>query len=352
LPKLFMSVLVMLSLSLFCMLATAEQADAPQTSRDFNHTATGFPLAGLHSTAECGSCHVGGVFKGTPRTCSGCHAKGRRVSATAMSAQHLVTTEACEVCHTNTVTFYGAKYNHAKAVPGQCLTCHNGLIAAGKAASHSSGNKATKSCDNCHRTYAWTPASWNHAGVAMGSCSTCHNGSAAPGRPANHSSIGRLTFECDSCHNFFGWSPYNYSHADSNFGSGACANCHSYTSGLNNTPLKANHMTTTSACESCHKSYSTWLGANAHTGNEAGLCLNCHTAKRPSSHSTAAYLVSCDACHTTTSWAFNHAAQQGKHTCVSCHASRGVSKHGSGATSPTSKYYNCDSCHSVNTWNK
>lgn len=300
-PKLLMPALLALSLSLFPMFATAAQPDAdasggkPQaerSTRDFNHMVTGFPLTGLHATVECGSCHVGGVFKGTPRNCAGCHTKGMRVVATPKSIKHLPTTEQCEVCHTNTVTFYGARFNHSKAVAGQCTSCHNGSIATGKAATHSSGPKATNSCDKCHRTYAWLPATFNHTG-ATGACESCHNGTTATGKHAAH-------------------------------------------------------MTTTSGCGTCHKQ-TTWLGATAHTGNEAGRCLECHISKRPSSHNTTAYLASCDDCHTTSSWKFNHAAQQGKHTCYSCHSDKGTKEHGSKASTT---YRNCDTCHSVNTWNK
>ena len=117
-----------------------------------------------------------GVFKGTPRTCDGCHALGKRVVATPKSTSHIVTDAPCESCHFNTFTFLGARYNHGTAIPGQCLTCHNGRIATGKPADHNVGFKATDSCDHCHRTYAFIPASWNHIGVLPGSCENagCH----------------------------------------------------------------------------------------------------------------------------------------------------------------------------------
>lgn len=376
-----------------------DKEQVERTNRNFNHLVTGFPLTGAHVIAECSSCHVGGVFKGTSRNCSGCHAKGKRIVATAMPFNHIVTTEPCDICHSNTITFLGARYNHGKAQLGSCRTCHNGLIATGKPSSHSNGlratescdgchrsaawiptsfgharvvpgtcsnchnsgdyptgkpanhtsvAKATRACDDCHRTSAWLPASFSHASVTPGLCSTCHNGSSATGKPTSHTSLGKSTYACDSCHTYVGWYPAAYNHS----GATACATCHNYTTGMNSTPIKTNHIPTTSACESCHKSYTSWQGATGHTGNEAGRCLECHLAKRPSNHTAAAYLVSCDACHTTTSWSFNHAAQQGKHTCASCHLSKAAKEHGT----PTlgSKYYNCDSsgCHTVNSWDK
>ena len=64
-------------------------ADAQLVGRDFNHAATGFPLTGLHATAACETCHVAGVFKGTAKTCDGCHALGKRVVATPKSTSHI-----------------------------------------------------------------------------------------------------------------------------------------------------------------------------------------------------------------------------------------------------------------------
>jgi hypothetical protein len=32
-----------------------------------------YPLAGIHQTARCSSCHIGGTYAGTPRECIGCH---------------------------------------------------------------------------------------------------------------------------------------------------------------------------------------------------------------------------------------------------------------------------------------
>lgn len=288
-PKLLMTMLVMLTLSMFAIHSKAAQTDATSAGDNiqvrFDHMTTGFPLTGAHAIADCGSCHIGGVFKGTPRNCASCHTKGQRVIAIDMSATHFATTEPCDVCHTNTVTFLGARYDHGKAVPGQCTSCHNGVVSTGRAPSHTSGAKATRSCDSCHRTFAWLPASWNHVGVAPGTCSTCHNNAGAPGRPANHltsATQGRATFECDSCHNFFAWTPNNYSHADSNFGSGLCANCHSYTLGINNTPIFTSHMAITGACNTCHTSITTWLNAaggmpsNHIPFNSGTPCTSCH----------------------------------------------------------------------------
>ncbi len=314
-PRFLLSALVMLSLSVFSALASAAQPDAAQSGgRDFNHMSTGFPLVGLHASAECGSCHVGGIFKGTPRNCSGCHAKGKRVVATAMSSKHLITTEACDVCHTNAVTFYGARYNHGKAVAGQCSTCHNGLIATGRPAGHRTANKATKSCDSCHRTTAWLPSSWNHYG-STSSCVTCHvtggEGAAfvktaisGTSSEAFAHNAANAAITCESCHHSYSsWSGAIYSpHA-----SGTCSSCHDGVRATG-TAQKSGHTSVsgTTDCTDCHSGTTTWTGA---------------LSAKPSTHIVYNSGTSCTSCHvgsSTTSGASLH-GYVSSYACTTCH---------------------------------
>ena len=51
--------------------------------------------------------------------------------------------------------------SHA-GVTGNCASCHNGVLAAGKGAAHIASNNA---CQNCHTTLAWLPARFDHQGV-------------------------------------------------------------------------------------------------------------------------------------------------------------------------------------------
>jgi hypothetical protein len=270
--------------SLFAVALTVAslQAAAAETrmgGRDFNHMTTGFPLLGGHATAPCETCHVGGVFKGTPRNCDGCHAVGKRVLATPKSNAHIVTDAPCETCHFNTSTWLGARYNHATAVPGQCTTCHNGRLSMAKPSTHNTGNKATKSCDTCHRSSSWLPASWNHA-AAAGICSTCHVSSpevSAPNRkPASHTAPAlKGTLECDSCHNYIGWYPNRFKH---NTGA-ACSSCHD---GAIAVGKPGGHPATTDECNQCHYSTAAWLPALGakpanHIPYNAGVqCSSCH----------------------------------------------------------------------------
>jgi hypothetical protein len=294
--------------SLFAVALTAASlqagaAEAQLGGRDFNHMTTGFPLLGGHATAACETCHVGGVFKGTPRNCDGCHAVGKRVLATPKSNAHIVTDATCDTCHFNTSTWLGARYNHATAVPGQCMTCHNGRLSMAKPSSHNTGNKATKSCDTCHRSSSWLPASWNHA-AAAGICSTCHVSSpevSAPNRkPASHTAPAlKGTLECDSCHNYIGWYPNRFKH---NTGA-ACSSCHN---GSLATGKPGGHVATTEECNQCHYTAIAWVPALGgkpanHIPYNAGTqCTACHTGTSTlvSSPTLHAYVARpCTTCH-------------------------------------------------------
>jgi hypothetical protein len=386
--KQLVSMFVACAMAVFSAAISADMFDTTTQSappQNFNHAQTGFPLSGLHASTECGACHVGGIFKGTPRNCSGCHSKGRRVTATTMPANHVQTNDPCETCHTNTVTFLGARINHGKVSLESCTQCHNGIISTGRPSNHAGGLRTTESCGRCHRTYAWIPANFNHTGVTPKSCATqCHNGVTATGRPAGHTTQLKSTSSCDVCHRYTGWYPTFYDH--SSVASGSCTNCHN---GVEATRRPSGHsgMKATLVCDQCHTTYA-WSSAGynhsgvasgscatchngssatakpaSHTGSKAtmtcdqchtttawlpaaynhsgiarGTCLNCHLADRPAAHATRGYTSSCDNCHQIgSSWVFNHALQQGQHTCNSCHA----------------RHHNdtpCDYCHSVYSW--
>lgn len=297
------NVLVVLLL-MFSLHAAA--AEVPVGGRDFNHLATGFPLTGGHATTPCETCHLGGVFKGTPRICDGCHSLGKRIVATPKSTAHIVTDAPCDTCHFNTSTFLGARFNHGNALPGQCLSCHNGRITTGRPGSHNSGTKATNSCDQCHRSFAWVPASWNHSGATPNQCATqCHNGTDAPGQPAGHSVATQYNIPtkasffpaCDQCHRFGSWIPAPFKHLVA----GTCASCHTE---------KVGHLVINGAsCDTCHRSRIAWLPASWHSGNEGGLCYTCHNGTPPAPWKSSKHIpynvanLSCDACHIgTSSW--------------------------------------------------
>jgi len=302
-------------LTVFSLQAAAAE---PQAARAFDHATTGFPLLGGHATTPCETCHVGGVFKGTPRNCDGCHAPGRRVVATPKSTSHIVTDAPCDSCHFNTYTFLGAKYNHGTAVPGQCLSCHNGRIATGRPSTHNAGFMLTNSCDNCHRTYAFVPASWNHVGVAPRSCENagCHlpNTGNRYYRSAATLPLGKThmnftytaTEACDTCHNFVRWTPPMHMPAP-----GRCDSCHNNT--LAQGTFTGHASIGTEDCNGCHfQSLGSWLPA---------------LGGKPANHIpyNTATATSCHTCHATTTGASIHGPALHAYltgmACTTCHLS-------------------------------
>lgn len=266
---LFLHFLMLLTL---CMSAAVVHAqDKQRAGGNYNHTSTGFPLTGVHVSVDCETCHTGGIFKGTPTTCDGCHTAGQRVVAPGKSAKHIVTNRPCEVCHTNAVTFLGARFDHMGVLPGSCLSCHNSSMAAGKPAQHVS---TTRNCDSCHRTSAWFPASFNHQGMTA-DCSTCHISGQNPFFKGvittsvtgtnGHTAVNPPL--CRSCHTNYGsFLNAMYDHAGA---SPLCASCH---------VLKpAGHVTTSADCGDCHKTKITWLGAVNHT--PTANCWTCHSTR-------------------------------------------------------------------------
>jgi hypothetical protein len=263
-------------------------------SAKFDHIKTGFNLTGAHVQARCESCHIQGLFKGTPRDCATCHMAGNRTGATAKPGRHVPTTAPCDSCH-RTTGWVPASYSHAGVAPGSCMTCHNGSMSTGKPSGHT---LTTESCDKCHRTTAWFPAGYNHLGIAPGTCKTCH-GVTATGMPSGHTVTSD---SCDKCHRTTAWLPAYFDHTG--VVPGTCATCHNGTtakgvggSATSSHPKVSGHVPTTlwPSCDICHKSTTSFLNAKVH-GSGASVSGNCNICHSQHNNST-----SCDKCHTSTS---------------------------------------------------
>ncbi len=324
--------LIAIALTVLSLQAVAE---TQMVGRDFNHMSTGFPLYGGHAAAACETCHMGGVFKGTPRNCDGCHAVGSRIVALPKSNSHIITDAACETCHFNTSTFLGARFNHGTAKTGQCANCHNGRISTGKTVSHLS---TASSCDQCHRSSAWLPATWNHVGIS-GDCVSCH-GAAGPGRTyisSTHLSqavmSGMGITGCNVCHkNFYSFTGAVYDHVGA---SNQCDTCHGNPSFPGVTQKVSTIHTGTAAmgltCQACHKNYTSFTGATYDHAGASTSCGTCHGnspaylgVKQTSNtiHTgVTAMGLTCQACHKNytsfTGATYNHAGAST--SCGTCH---------------------------------
>ena len=363
LAGIFMFVLLLTSISTY--------AAVQRTGTDFNHLQTGFALSGAHLKLECETCHVGGVFKGTPTACDGCHSPGRRVVATIKPSNHVLTTQPCDACHTNTITFSGIRFNHIGVQPKTCAQCHNGVMGPGKPSGHIA---TTSQCDSCHRNTTWIPAGFDHISASppvMNRCSDCHNNVTALGKPSWHVSTA---LQCDSsgCHtntNYQTFAGLKYDHATAV--PGQCGSCH--TGQVAGAPTQpAGHIPYSGyGCDNCHTKppASTSFGSPAPVMNHGAIasltCSKCHNGSYVSQKGslglgpqgkTSNHLSTsseCNLCHYDSSYTsfanavMNHQALSPAATgrCNDCHLT-GASgaKQKSGAHIPTTNQ--CDSCHS------
>ena len=117
----------------------------------FDHLTTGFRLEGAHRVADCESCHSDGVFAGTPKICTDCHAQASRIRATSKPQTHLQTSDRCDGCHRPFAWAPVARFDHFETrVP--CSSCHDNRIVAGQ---HPQHVPTTEECDACHNSRFW-----------------------------------------------------------------------------------------------------------------------------------------------------------------------------------------------------
>lgn len=337
------------------IISTHATAAIVESSVDFDHNATGFPLNGRHQLLTCESCHLNGVFKGLPKQCSGCHdgsfARGKHPA-------HVQTVEQCDVCHTPRGFGLSAIMDHTTTT-ALCITCHNGTQSTGKSVGHI---PSTNNCGACHVTVAWSPVSTvDHEELNDAQCRTCHNGRDARGKSPGH--IPVLEDRCDACHNTVSFRPVVGVDHSIVVGSCGVSGCHT---------KPAIHLATTNRCEACHlvAAWSPWLlgvvdnDANreqTHREILGGTCNECHGGNpvpvasivgvaavgQPADHIPTS--ASCDLCHTITAWTpstFTHAVIDTSR-CVTCHLNSSPST--IRATSKPATHIDstveCGSCH-------
>jgi hypothetical protein len=296
-------------------LAPISGALAAQTRSNFDHLTTGFELLGQHRNLPCEACHANAIFKGTPTACGACHGIGTAIRATAKPANHILSTDQCQSCHTPWAWNPAVDFDHTQA-RGSCSTCHNGVQAQGKPPTHIITDLE---CDACHNTLNWGGAVFTHSGVTSG-CAVCHNGVSATGMPANHcpiSATGVAPVACEGCHsttNFTTWAGTLINHPAA--APVPCAACHETAAFLGMVP-----STNTSAGDS--RPNATLDSKHPTTGD----CGQCHTTvsfaasvSRPANHIPTT--APCVQCHTTGNDAQYSvtATHQGVTSCLSCHA--------------------------------
>lgn len=211
---------------------------------EFDHDETNFPLDFSHALAKCESCHLQGIFVGTPRRCVDCHSNTGRIKASAAPSTHIRVIGDCDFCHTADAWTNVPRVDHS-AVVGSCANCHNGVISTGKHAGHVASSNI---CDDCHTTFNWR---FYHVNVDS-NCVLCHNGTIAEGKHPTHI---LSTASCEDCHRTSDWEPVK--RVDHGSVLGTCFSCHNGVIAEGKGPL---HVPSSDDCSLCH-SVTGWVPA-------------------------------------------------------------------------------------------
>jgi hypothetical protein len=317
----------------------------------FDHSLTGYALAGRHVSVACEACHLpklGDTFLGLRRDCAACHPDvhrgqfARRVDA-----------GRCDSCHTQTAWRPASGFDHSKtAYPltglhatVACTKCHQAVGGASQAAEalkfkgipyqscascHQDphAGRLGTSCASCHTTAGWRkterksfdhdrtayPLRGRHSSVP---CDKCHR----PGKALRvahercadcHADIHRGQFarrpdggRCESCHDVQGFSPARYTtddHQKSSY------------------PLAGAHMAV--PCDACHRRDAERVMRFRLASKR---CADCHEDPHHGEMERYAKKGGCEACHEVGSWrsvAFDHGATRfallGRHAKLAC----------------------------------
>lgn len=318
----------------------------------FDHAKTRFPLRHHHAELECGSCHAGQRFAGTPRDCGACHKKddahNGRFGARCASCHVDEAWKASTFSHDRDTKF-PLRERHRTV---KCDACHR--AEAVKPASACAGchakddahqGKLGRKCDACHAERGWKqPARFNHdrntSFPLRGEhrevrCDACHRDAQfrqLPGTAcvachskddAERGHKGRFGERCETCHQERGFKATTFDHARAT-----------------RYPLRGRHAQL--ACSSCHR------GALYQDKLEA-QCVFCHAAGDPHKGQLG---KDCAGCHNETSWheaRFEHSRSAfplvGRHAqvaCKDCHATPAF----------RDAKVECVSCHARNDYHK
>jgi hypothetical protein len=311
----------------------------------FDHSTTGFPLTGAHTSVSCQSCHSAG-YTNTPSDCYSCHSQD---FANTTDPNHVAQgfSHDCSQCH-STTNWGDANFDHSTTgfaltgvhatttcnschtsgyttpPPTDCYSCHQSKYQSATNPSHTAAG-LPHTCQDCHSTSTWTQSTFNHtttgftltgAHVSL-DCSSCHKGI-----------VTGLTTDCYSCHSQDYANTTNPPHGTQGFPHN-CSQCHSTTNWSGATfdhsttgfPLTGAHSSV--SCQSCHTS--------GYTTPPPTSCYPCHTSDYNNTnnppHQSAGYPTDCTQCHTTTVWSpstFDHTSYfplTGSHNtaCANCH---------------------------------
>lgn len=155
-----------------------------------------FLLNGAHlqsgKCSTCASCHIRGVFVGTPKSCLTCHNGDPSRLTIGRGAVHIPTGNIeCSNCHNTTSFTTTYTMSHTAVISIACETCHNGTAYASQGTVGALGvptnhipykiklaGGASMTCNICHTTTLYASlTNWN----TLSSNTIQHNGTTGSG---------------------------------------------------------------------------------------------------------------------------------------------------------------------------
>jgi len=153
---------------------TCDQCHDLSTLKFFGVTNLTTRPNGHHVGRDCNGCHSpnnwgggtakkGAAAQTATRSSIGIVVRPPASSATALGSAATLSSTAttASAMQPGAARTIGTRRTHA-GVTANCVSCHNGVLATGKATSHITSNNA---CQNCHMTIAWLPARFDHRAV-------------------------------------------------------------------------------------------------------------------------------------------------------------------------------------------
>jgi hypothetical protein len=209
-------------------------------SGGFDHSWTGFSLAGEHINADCSDCHVDAGtlidFGSAPQDCFACHAQNDahagRFGQDCGSCHDSESWEQADFDHN--LTGFPLEGGHAGVAcqdchlenrfvdtPQDCFACH--------AQDDAHNGEFGPSCDGCHTPSSWQEADFDHSqtdfpltgGHLQAACEGCHVEGVFAGTPqecaACHAEpqfhAGMFASACADCHTTDAWRPARFDQA-------------------------------------------------------------------------------------------------------------------------------------------
>jgi len=255
--------------------------------------------------------------------CVSCH---NGITATGKSASHINTSDNCDACH-NTNSFIPTFTVNHNYVVGTCQSCHDNVVAAGKPPGHVSTNS---DCAVCHRTSAWLPVNgavgspgrrnpgqvFDHSTLPPATeCISCHNGVSAKGKSSVHIATTDVCINCHSTDSFLTVVSVDHSQVVGN-----CIDCHNDTVAIGK---DISHISSTDNCTKCHSTSIFSPATIVDHSQVIGICIECHNDSialgKPIDHINTNNL--CDNCHSTVNFspAFQIDHTQVIGACIDCH---------------------------------